>query len=553
MTRAAIYARFSTTLQSDRSIDDQVTLCKAFAIQNGYEIVEVYSDAAKSGASMHNRDGVRSLMADAMMGHFEVVIVEALDRLSRDMEDLAGISKRLKFAGIDLVGVHDGVASTVTVGLRGLVGQLFREDNVLKVRRGMSGRVKQGLSGGGQAYGYRPDPANKGRQLIVEDEANVVRRIFEEYAAGSSPRSIAHGLNRDGITPPRGNNWNASTLNGSAQRGNGILHNSLYVGERIWNRTTMVKDPDTGRRVSRSNPESEWERAQVPELRIVSDELWEIAQKQRRSPPGTPANYHKRPKRLLSGLLKCGSCGSGLAAMGKDKSGRVRIRCSASRESDTCPNPRTFYLDRIERSVVSVVQQFLRKPERLALFIKTYQEEQARLVNERRSQRGVYERELDRVVAKIDKIVMQIADDIIDPEDARAAMQKLRPRRKELQELLADTPELPPVITVHPVAAQLFEEKVTDLQKEMEAGEIDPLSLGAQLLRELLVKVVVYKDDKTGRVEVTIHGHLNMLLHQESQKPGKGGVPAQKVAGVGSGGSGGGIRTPDTRIMIPLL
>jgi site-specific DNA recombinase len=113
----------------------------------------------------------------------------------------------------------------VTVGLRGLVGQLFREDNAHKVRRGLAGRVEQGLSGGGQAYGYRPDPLNKGKMLIVEDQAEVIRRVFREYGDGLSPRQIAYGLNKDRIEHPRGSRWNASTIIGSAQRGNGILHN----------------------------------------------------------------------------------------------------------------------------------------------------------------------------------------------------------------------------------------------------------------------------------------------------------------------------------------
>jgi hypothetical protein len=98
-------------------------------------------------------------------------IVGTIRRRAVPFRNVAGISKRLKFLDIDLVGVHDGKASTVTVGLRGLVGQLFREDNAHKVRRGLAGRVAQGLSGGGQAYGYRPDPLNKGQMLIVDDEA----------------------------------------------------------------------------------------------------------------------------------------------------------------------------------------------------------------------------------------------------------------------------------------------------------------------------------------------------------------------------------------------
>ena len=99
------------------------------------------------------RGGLLRLLDQAKDRSFDVVVVEALDRLSRDMEDLAGIHKRLSFLGIEIRAVHEGVVNTVLVGLRGLVGQLFREDNAHKVRRGLAGRVGQGLNAGGKAYG----------------------------------------------------------------------------------------------------------------------------------------------------------------------------------------------------------------------------------------------------------------------------------------------------------------------------------------------------------------------------------------------------------------
>lgn len=135
---------------------------------------------------------------------FDVVVVEALDRLSRDMEDLAGIHKRLSFLGIEIRAVHEGVVNTVLVGLRGLVGQLYREDNAHKVRRGLAGRVGQGLNAGGRAYGYVPIVGDKGKRIIVEAEAEIVRRIFEEYVDGRTPREIAYDLNHERVSPPRG-------------------------------------------------------------------------------------------------------------------------------------------------------------------------------------------------------------------------------------------------------------------------------------------------------------------------------------------------------------
>jgi DNA invertase Pin-like site-specific DNA recombinase len=236
MKKAVIYARFSTDLQNERSIEDQITLCRDYTSREEMNVVEVYEDRARSGGSVMGRGGLLRLLDQARERSFDVVVVEALDRLSRDMEDLAGIHKRLSFLGIEIRAVHEGVVNTVLVGLRGLVGQLYREDNAHKVRRGLAGRIGQGLNAGGRAYGYAPVAGEKGKRTIVEVEAEIVRRIFDEYVAGRTPREIAHDLNNECILPPRGRSWNASTINGNMQRGTGIIQNELYAGRLVWNK-----------------------------------------------------------------------------------------------------------------------------------------------------------------------------------------------------------------------------------------------------------------------------------------------------------------------------
>lgn len=151
--RAAIYARFSTELQRDQSIRDQVALCQTHAERLGISVVATYHDSARSGASVFGRDGLVQMMDHARKNRFDVLIVEALDRLSRDMEDLAGIHKRLTFLGIEIRPVHDGTADTVLVGIRGLVGQMQREDGAKKVRRGMAGVLRDGRHPGGRGSG----------------------------------------------------------------------------------------------------------------------------------------------------------------------------------------------------------------------------------------------------------------------------------------------------------------------------------------------------------------------------------------------------------------
>jgi site-specific DNA recombinase len=117
--------------------------------------------------------------------------------------------------------------------------------------------------------------------------------------------------------------WNPSTIHGNPARGTGILNNELYVGRLVWNRLRYVKDPDTGKRVSRPNPPSAWVTTAVPHLRIIDDELWEqvkarqIAMR-RVTSNGDPKRFNqaRRPKFLFPGLTKCAECGGGTSCTG---------------------------------------------------------------------------------------------------------------------------------------------------------------------------------------------------------------------------------------------
>jgi DNA invertase Pin-like site-specific DNA recombinase len=96
--RVAIYARFSSDLQDVRSITDQVAAARDHAIRQGWRVVAEFSDAAISGASLHNRPGLLDLLVAAQAQQFDAVLTESIDRLSRDLEDIAGLHKRLRAA-----------------------------------------------------------------------------------------------------------------------------------------------------------------------------------------------------------------------------------------------------------------------------------------------------------------------------------------------------------------------------------------------------------------------------------------------------------------------
>ena len=134
MMRAAIYARYSSTLQSQVSIEDQRVVCQRYIRDKGWAFIKVYSDEAVSGGSAF-RDGFQQLIADSETGHFDVIVTEALDRLGRKLSDVAELHDRLQFLGIALHAVNLGEVTTLHVGLLGTMAQLYLSDLKDKTKR----------------------------------------------------------------------------------------------------------------------------------------------------------------------------------------------------------------------------------------------------------------------------------------------------------------------------------------------------------------------------------------------------------------------------------
>lgn len=128
VSRAALYARYSSDNQSEASIEDQFRLCREHAGRERWQIVGSYEDAAISGSSTILRPGIQRLVQDAQRGEFKILLAEALDRISRDQADVATLYKHLKFAGVTIVTLAEGEISELHVGLKGTMNALFLKD-----------------------------------------------------------------------------------------------------------------------------------------------------------------------------------------------------------------------------------------------------------------------------------------------------------------------------------------------------------------------------------------------------------------------------------------
>ena len=522
IVKVALYARYSSENQRDASIEDQLRLCRLHAEKQGWTIVDSYTDRAISGASLL-RPGIQELIQDATRGRFTIVLAEAMDRLSRDQEDIAGLFKRMTFSGVRIITLSEGDVTHLHIGLKGTMNALFLKDLAEKVRRGLRGRVEDGKSGGGNSYGYdvvRQFDAKgeriRGDRTINEAEARTVRRIFTDYTRGKSSRTIAMELNRDGVPGPQGREWGPSTIHGNRERGTGILNNEMYVGRLVWNRLRYLKDPDTGKRVSRLNPESEWVIQDVPELRIVAQDLWDTVKARQAettfSQPerGNEAlSERRRPRHLFAGLIRCGGCGGGYSMISKDLLG-----CSTARNKGTCDNRLNIRRDALEASVLSGLRTHLMEPDLFKEFCSEFTREVNRMRMELGADLAAMRNEIPRIDRELDKLLKLIlaSDDIEASKRVMKKMTTLEARKEELEQKVANTEEPPPLL--HPNMAEIYQQRIASLYESLQAE--DTKTEAAERLRTLVSQITLQPAD--GELAIILRGDLAAILQFAAHK-----------------------------------
>jgi site-specific DNA recombinase len=528
MTRAAIYARYSSDNQRDASIEDQIRLCLEHLQHQGWSLAGTFTDRAVSGAS-HLRPEYQRLLEQARAGMFDVVVAEALDRLSRDQEHTAALYKQLSFCGVQLVTLAEGAINEMHVGLKGTMNALFLKDLAAKTKRGQRGRIEAGLSAGGNSYGYavvrevdaRGEAVRGGRQIDAA-EAAAVRRIFADFAQGHSPRQIAHALNAESVPGPAGSAWGPSTINGNAARGTGILNNELYVGRLVWNRLQYRKDPRTGKWVSRRNPTSAWIVQEVPNLRIIDQDLWDRAKARQRTlrkntrpdrAPDKPFWDQRRARYLFSGLVKCGCCGGGFVVISKYLYG-----CAAARNKGTCTNRLNIRRDVLEVSVLDGLKSRLMDPALFKIFAEEFVAEVNRL---RRDESAVAER-LTAEHATVERKLRKIVDAIAEGVPARTLKDELlalEQRQEELQAKLESATATPQLL-LHPNLAELYRRKVADLHAALQREETRVEA--AEIVRSLIDAITLTPEN--GHLRIDLTGQLAgiLALASDSKKPATG-------------------------------
>ncbi len=393
--RASCYARYSSEMQRATSIEDQVRVAREYAAQRGWTVDEsrIYSDAGISGSSIEGRPGLQALMVAAAQRPlpFDVLLVDDSSRIARDIADAIRIMQTLTFLGVRVIYISQNIDSAndqseILVAVHGMVDSLYLKEMAKKIKRGLAGQHARGYATGSITFGYRtvpvPDPSGRpgpdghplllGKRVeVVPAEADVVRQIFEWSVNGIGVETIVSRLHREGCPSPRGRRWLAGAVKT-------VLRNEKYRGLLIWGKRTGDLRPGTRQRVVRTLPREQWQIQERPELRIVSDGLWERVQVRSAAiraafnlKPGQGLVRGKNAalfsRHLFSGFLRCGACGGsvGIVCGGK---GSPRYGCTRSSRNgrDACANRMTVRAKVVDPALLTGLRAELLRDETIA-------------------------------------------------------------------------------------------------------------------------------------------------------------------------------------------
>ncbi len=484
--KCVFYGRYSTDMQRETSIDDQYRNCQRYADKEGWTITQRYEDKGISGTDK-TRPQYQKLLQDATDYKFNVVLTDDLSRLGRDSVETEMAIRKLEFANIRLIAVSDGYDSQlksrkVHRGMKNMMNELYIDDLAEKIKRGMAGQVERGFTVGGRVFGYRSKPIyhptekdNYGRPVIESvkrvidpDQAEVVKRIFQLFVDGYSPRAIGIKLDQEGIKPPRAKHWHQNSIDK-------ILKNEIYTGKVVWNTSHWPKCPTTGKRKRVAKPETEWITRQDNKLRIITDAVWQRAKarqaEQAEKGKAIKQALHKNartgasPKYLFSGLLRCSECGGRYVVVSKTSYGCA----TRQRHGDSaCSNKLRVDRALVERKLLESIKSDLFRPEAMEFFKRKTTEYLTEVKRKKAPDHDKDRKRLATVEKEIESMVSAIKAGTFS-DTLKASLESAETEKADLlSKLNVDTKQLDKIFNFLPTAVESFELHISNLDKSLQ-------------------------------------------------------------------------------------
>lgn len=454
--KVAIYCRLSEEDKNKRfetddsdSIRNQKSMLLQYALEQGWELYDIYSDDDYAGAD-RRRPEFNRLISDAGQRKFDIILCKTQSRFTRELELVEKyIHGLFPVWGIRFISIVDN-ADTANKGnkksrqINGLVNEWYLEDMSENIRSVLIDRRKKGFHIGAFAlYGYKKDPDQKGHLIIDEEAASVVREVFTLFSQGYGKTAIARMLNDRGIPNPteykrlHGLRYKQpKTKNSTLWKYSAIsdmLTNEIYIGNMVQGKYGSVSYKT---KQNKPRPKSEWYIVEGTHEPIIDRELWNsvqalIAQRAKPFDSGTVG--------LFAGKARCANCGS---MMRSTKSrGKHYLQCASRHVSrDACVGA-FISVERLERLVVGELHrlsdEYLNKDE-LEQNIELCDNLQGQK-NRLRSDLTVYEKKTAEYAKGVRELYMDKVKGLISENDYVSMSKDFIEARDRFERKTADT------------------------------------------------------------------------------------------------------------------
>ncbi len=509
MKRAAIYTRVSSEEQASEgkvSIAEQLSDLEELCKTKGYEIVDRYIEhkryrskgrLVEPSGTRKDRPEYQRLLKDTREGKIDVILAWKEDRLYRGVFAVIPFGETLEEVenSVEVEFMH-GVFDRSMLYLKAAIGKIEVDNLKLRITMGKRGKAKRGKWPGGRIpYGY---DLRDSELVINEEQAKIVRLIFDEYIDGKSPRQIAAQLNARGIPTPKN-----SRLGWARYTVYRFLRRRVYVGRYVFDGIAIL----------------------CPS--IVTKETWELAQaiKEKNkihSPRNTQAIY------LLQGLLYCEECGWRMVLCTgyrkNDKGERViasrRYRCNTSQEFPgsfpSCDKLRYVNADKLERVVWQAIDTKLREPELVREGVGTKLAELEEARNEAKARASVLEHLLAELEKERRAVIRWAREGRITERDMAVQLSEIEEKGRAIQEDLQRAREIQALSSEEFNAQDLAFRFYERIRHRLDYLSSDPLTENKLRDRRELAKILLHKVWINKDREIRIDGHIPKVREEPS-------------------------------------
>jgi site-specific DNA recombinase len=481
--KTVVYARYSSKNQQEQSIDIQVKACEDFAEKNNYEVVDRYCDYAKTGRNAHRKE-LQRLISDSYKGKFTVVLVHKIDRWFRNQRESLNCQKTLLDNGIEFISVTEGSTgsrqSKMLLGIQSVIAE--NESDTISER--IKGGQKESASkcqymGGPLPLGYSVDPVTH-KYVIDEQEASIVRKIFDMYVGGTGYTKILEYLNSMGFRTKRGNRFGTGSLHG-------LLKNEKYKGRYVYGvlEDTIVN----GKRCIIKRPPEEWTVVEGGIPAIIDAKLFDRAQKKLALNKKASGQYKAKEVYLLSGIIKCGVCRSPMHVNTRSD-GYSSYNCSKNNHRKDCTN-RGIRRDELDDYVVDKLYENLFSSSSVKELADALNEHNENMSSKATEEIELARRELRSVKKKINRLLDFVAGGSIREKTASAKLEELEREQRYARKHLKKMKEQNAIV---PIPEDMILDLLTESKKLLKAKNDSNAAERRSFIKSYVRRVTVYED-----------------------------------------------------------